>query len=122
MNLTEIMQIYFDYFNKDKLPYIKCLNCGNVFYYPRSICPYCMSDNLSIMESKGEGEIYSETKFINEKGQVVVVGLVKLFEGFMIYTNIFAKDFNEIDIGKKVKVVFKEVIKGQKFPFFILSE
>ncbi|ACP37625.1 Zn-ribbon domain-containing OB-fold protein [Saccharolobus islandicus] len=118
MNLNEIIQTYYEYFNKEKLPYIKCTNCGHVFYYPRAICPKCLSNKLSIMESKGEGEIYSETKFVNEKGQVTIVGLIKLEERFMIYANILTNRLEEVSIDKKVKVKFKEVIKGQKFPFF----
>lgn len=118
MNLNEIIQTYYEYFNKEKLPYIKCTNCGYVFYYPRAICPKCLSKKLLIMESKGEGEIYSETKFVNEKGQVTIVGLIKLEEGFMIYTNILTNRLEDVSINKKVRVEFKEVIKGQKFPFF----
>ncbi|MDT7861654.1 MAG: zinc ribbon domain-containing protein [Saccharolobus sp.] len=118
MNLNEIIQTYYEYFNKEKLPYIKCTNCGYVFYYPRAICPKCLSKKLSVMESKGEGEIYSETKFVNEKGQVTIVGLIKLEEGFMIYANILTNRLEDVSINKKVRVEFKEVIKGQKFPFF----
>ncbi|QGA68955.1 Zn-ribbon domain-containing OB-fold protein [Sulfolobus sp. E11-6] len=120
MKLNEIIQTYFDYFNKEKLPYMKCNTCGNVFYYPRTVCPRCLSINLSILESKGEGEIYSETKFANEKGQVIVVGLVKLDEGFKMYANIFSRNIEEVDINKRVKVIFREVIGGQKFPFFVI--
>jgi hypothetical protein len=72
------------------------------------------------MESKGEGEIYSETKFVNEKGQVTIVGLIKLEEGFMIYANILTNRLEDVSMNKKVKVKFKEVIKEQKFPFFTI--
>ncbi len=118
MSLDEIMQAYLDYFNKEKLPYMKCNNCGYVFYYPRAICPKCSSDRLSIMESRGEGEIYSETKFINERGELTIVGLIRLDEGFTIYANILTNNPNDVDIHKRVKVIFKEVTKNQKFPFF----
>ncbi|TRM79804.1 hypothetical protein DJ522_09295, partial [Sulfolobus sp. F3] len=99
MRLDEIILTYLDYFNKEKLPYIKCNNCGYVFYYPRAICPKCLSDRLSVMESKGEGEIYSETKFNDGKGEITIVSLIKLDEGFTIYANVIANNPSEVDIN-----------------------
>ena len=37
----------------------RCTACGEPHYFPRSICPFCFSDQTVWEESSGEGEIYT---------------------------------------------------------------
>lgn len=119
MNLQESINLYFQYFNNEKLPYLLCKKCGHKFYYARAVCPKCLSSDLEIRESKGEGTVYSFTKFVNSKGKEVIVGIVQLEEGFKIYCNIMEDEENRgIDIDKKVRVTFGKLPNGQKYPLF----
>jgi len=115
MKDEEIRKKYFEYFEKEILPFIECRKCGHKFYYPRAICPKCGSKDLEIKESNGMGKIFAMTKIYDKK---VIYGIIELDEGFKIYSNIIG-DENEVDIGRRVKVTFVSV-NGQKFPFFKL--
>jgi len=108
----EIKKEYINLMNNEKLPYIKCKSCGNVFFYPRDYCPKCNSKNLEIKVSKGEGKVFSITKFQGKKGDTYY-GIVEMDEGFRIYSNIK----NSLEIGDKVIVEFIEE-NGRKIPIF----
>ena len=50
---------YWDAAQQGKLLIKKCTACGQVHFYPRTICPFCFSDKTVWEESSGEGEIYT---------------------------------------------------------------
>ena len=37
----------------------RCTACGKAHWYPRAICPFCMSDRAEWMEASGRGKIYT---------------------------------------------------------------
>lgn len=100
----------------------KCDDCGKIIFYPRALCPQCMSDKISWMKSSGKGEIYSFS--VHHRGATpafktpYVVALVDLEEGVRVMTNIVGCDFNEVKIGMKVKVVFEPLTEEINLPKF----
>jgi uncharacterized OB-fold protein len=98
----------------------KCSICDNAFFPPRSICPNCRGAG-DIQETKlsGRGEVVTYTVVRVapegfEKETPYVVAIVKLEEGPRITSQIVDCDLDEIEIGTKVRSVFRKV--GEESP------
>ena len=109
---------YFQAAGEGKLLVKKCNQCGQHHHYPRAMCPFCWSDKVEWVQSKGTGEIYTYT--ITRRGGPVpyCIAYVQLDEGPRMMTNIVDTDLDTIKIGQKVKVVFKKTEGGQSVPCF----
>jgi uncharacterized OB-fold protein len=95
----------------------KCLACGKVHHYPRSLCPYCFSDNTNWQEASGRGTIYSYS--VMRRAPVpYAIAYVTLDEGVTMMTNIVDCDLDTICIGQSVKVVYKPSDGGPPVPCF----
>ena len=109
---------YFDACAEGKLMLKKCTACTEVHHYPRAMCPFCWSDKVEWVESKGTGEIY--TYSITRRGGPVpyCIAYVTLDEGPKMMTNIVDTDLDTIRIGQRVKVSFKKTEGGASVPVF----
>ena len=95
----------------------KCRSCGQVHYYPRSICPFCGSDRTEWRDASGRGTIYSYS--IMRRAPVpYAIAYVTLEEGVTMMTNIVDCDLDAIRIGQKVTVVFRPTEGGPPVPMF----
>ncbi|SDW45449.1 hypothetical protein SAMN04489725_10644 [Alicyclobacillus hesperidum] len=100
----------------------RCKTCAQYVFYPRSICPHCMSDDLAFVEAKGLGTVYTYTVVHRGFGPFqdevpFTIALVDLDEGVRMMTRIV--DAGEgIGIGDRVEVVFSERDDGLVLPYF----
>jgi uncharacterized OB-fold protein len=101
----------------------RCLDCGTVIWYPRTICPECASLRTEWMEAAGRGRIYSYT--VNHRGEGAyqgsppfVLAYVELDEGPRMMTNIVGADPAELAVGLPVEVVFHDTGDGSALPRF----
>lgn len=115
MKLQNIEEEYRKRFSSETLPYIKCRNCLHIFYYPRNVCPRCLSENLEVSQSLGIGTVYSITKIFRKDMEPVNYAIIEMDEGFRLYSIIVG--CNDPSIGMKVKLKMQEA-NGSKFPFF----
>lgn len=99
-------QDYWDAAKEGKLLIKQCVSCGEYHYYPRVMCPFCMSDKTMWKEAKGTGIIY--TYSVMRKGTPYAIAYVTLDEGPRMMTNIVDCNLDAVHIGQKVKVVFKQ--------------
>ncbi|MEK9198416.1 Zn-ribbon domain-containing OB-fold protein [Ureibacillus sp. FSL E2-3493] len=122
--IDEESKPYWDGLKDHKLLIQQCEDCQQSIFYPRSICPHCFSGQLSWFQANGTGSIYSFT-IVHQgygpfKGEPpYVVGIVELDEGVRMMTRIIG-DKDEISIGKRVSVVYKEVEEDFVLPYFQL--
>ena len=65
----------------------RCTACGEPHYFPRSICPFCFSDQTVWEESSGEGEIYTFSLMRKSPTGPYAIGYVTLKEGPSVQTN-----------------------------------
>ncbi len=114
--------------NAGKLLLQRCGNCGHVFYFARRLCPACGGEDVSWLESKGHGRIYSFSEvhvaFQGPEwaGQLpYTVVLIDLEEGPRMLSRWLAPKGSLPAIGQRVRVRFPEV-GGQKLPFFAAEE
>ena len=101
----------------------RCLDCGTVIWYPRTICPECASLDTEWFEAAGRGRVYSYT--VNHRGEGAYSGLppfvlayVELDEGPRMMTNIVGADAAELAVGLMVEVVFHATADGPALPRF----
>ena len=94
----------------------KCRDCGKTHYYPRALCPFCLSDNAEWVQAKGEGTIYSWS--VERRAQPpYAIAFVTLAEGPTLMTNIVDCDLDGLAVGQPVTLAF-ETREGQPAPVF----
>jgi uncharacterized OB-fold protein len=89
----------------------ECEDCALVYYYPRKVCPDCLSGNITWREAEGTGELYSFTVAHQMSGWPeetlpLVYAYVELDEGPRVITNIVDCDPTTLESGQRVEVNF----------------
>src|SRR5689334_4679628 len=81
-------QAYFDAAAQGRLLVKRCNACDQFHFYPRAICPHCLSGDTRWVEAAGSGKIY--TYSVLRRGTPVPFALayVTLDEGVTMITNI----------------------------------
>ncbi len=115
--INEETKAFWDATAESKLLIKKCLDCDEFHYYPRSICPFCMSDNTQWHESAGKGTLYTYSVF-RAIETPYCIAYVTLDEGVSMMTKIIDVDFDEIHIGMPLEVSFVDTGEGCALPFF----
>jgi uncharacterized OB-fold protein len=95
----------------------RCDDCGDLFWYPRLVCPVCGSQSVTYTEVSGRGTIYARAVMRRGDGPYrevapYVLAMVQLEEGPTMMTNIVGADPETIVVGQAVHVVFDRVPDG----------
>ncbi|HEY5211163.1 MAG TPA: Zn-ribbon domain-containing OB-fold protein [Stellaceae bacterium] len=98
----------------------KCLACGELHYYPRSICPFCHSDRTEWLAASGKGTIYSYS-VMRRVPEPFAIAYVTLEEGPRMLTNLVDCSLDDLKIGKPVTLVWKPSDNGPNVPMFTLA-
>jgi hypothetical protein len=115
--ISEETQAYWDAAGQGKLLVRKCKSCGQAHHYPRTICPFCFSDDTEWVEASGKGTIYSYS--VMRRAPVpYAIGYVTLAEGPRMLTNIVDCDLDALKCDQPVTVVFKPTDGGPPLPMF----
>jgi len=102
-----------------KLPH--CRSCDQPHWYPRPVCPRCLSDKVEWETASGQGEIYTFT--IMRRAKIpYAIAYVKLDEGPIMMTNLITDDFEQLRIGMRVKAFFQDDGEGNPVPLFEPAE
>jgi uncharacterized OB-fold protein len=92
-----------------------CRDCDTLRYYPRALCPRCLSDQVEWVRASGRGTVYAFT--VTHQNQApgfrdalpYVLAYVELDEGVRMLTNIVGCAPDDVRIGMPVEVVFEDV-------------
>jgi uncharacterized protein len=110
-------QAFWDGAAQGKLLLKKCRSCGEVHYYPRTLCPFCGSDATEWLPAAGTGTLYSYS--VMRRAEVpYAIAYVTLDEGPTMMTNLVECDFDRLKIGQRMKVVFTPTDGGAAVPTF----
>jgi uncharacterized OB-fold protein len=90
-----------------KLLYGYCNACHQTHYYPRTLCPYCFSDETQWKAGSGNAVVYTYSIMYRSPTGPYVIAYVTLAEGPSILTNLIDCDFERIKIGSPVKLVWR---------------
>ncbi len=98
----------------------ECQNCCEKFFPPRQFCPTCRRlGKTKDFKFSGNGEIYTYTVIHAapegfEFQKPYVVGIIKLDEGPLVTAQIVDCKLEDVQIGKRVRSVFRKIIAGGK--------
>ncbi len=110
-------QPFWDAASEGRLVIKRCADCGEVHYYPRAICPHCLSGNTEWLDTAGEGSLYSFSTM--RRGEVAyTVAFVTLDEGITMITNVVDCDPATLQVGQRVHVTFRATDGGPPVPCF----
>jgi uncharacterized protein len=116
--------VFWEACNKEQLVIQQCRDCSKYIFYPRIICPNCMSDQIEWKEVSGKGKIYSYTIARRPAGPSFsadvpyVVALVELEEGVRMMTNIINTPLESVRCDMEVEVIFEKVTDDIRLPKF----
>ena len=93
----------------------RCAACSRYVFYPRSVCPYCLSDQLEWQTASGHGRVYSYTivrramnpAFAQEVPYIFAI--VELEEGPRVTTNLINCSPEEARVDMLVKAAYDSV-------------
>jgi hypothetical protein len=120
---TPISQPFWDAAKQHRLTLQRCAN-GHVFYYARSHCPKCLSNELTWFDASGAGTIYSYTVARRptspefEQDVPYIIGVIELAEGPRMTSLVVEADPDAVKIGTPVQVVFDDVSDAIALPYF----
>ncbi len=97
-----------------------CRQCQRTHWYPRAICPHCASSETGWQAASGDGIIYSYSISRTAKPQAAIA-YVKLAEGPTMMTSIVDSSFDDIAIGKPVRLVIRKGGDDIPLPLFTLA-
>lgn len=104
----------------------RCSHCAEHVFYPRAVCPHCMSGDLEWVEAQGEGSVFTYAVHHRfppgfEGVGPYVVAVVELEEGVRMMTRIMAQP-ESVSVGMEVRVAFAVVAEDFQVPIFVPSE
>ena len=102
----------------------RCGSCGTLRFYPRAVCPVCLSSAVRWERSSGHGTVYTFT--VTHQNQApgfreelpYVLAVVELAEGVRLLTNVVACPPESVRIGMPVEVVFEDMTAEITLPKF----
>jgi uncharacterized OB-fold protein len=92
----------------------KCKKCGYISFPPRLICPQCKNREFEETKLAEKGKVLTFTvirvpprQFIDQAPYAV--GIVELDDGVKLTGQVVDCDFEDLKIGKRVKIEFRKV-------------
>jgi len=89
-----------------------CPDCARPHWYPRAVCPFCLSDRVEWREAAGGGAIHTFSVTRRAGPPPYAIAYVMLDEGVAMMTNIVDYDLDALRIGQRVRLVFKPTQDG----------
>lgn len=107
-----------------KLRLQRCARCRQLIYYPRAVCPFCLSPEYQWETLSGRGTVYSfaivwrpnHPAFADQIP--IILAVVELSEGPQMVTTLVGCPADRVEIGMDVSVVFDTIAEGIALPKF----
>ena len=123
-HLDEENRWFFEACARHELVLQRCAACATLRFYPRALCPACLSSNTEYRRASGRATVYTFTVTYQNQAPgfrdelPYVMAYVQLDEGPRILTNIVHTEPHAVKIGMAVEVVFEDVDEGLAIPKF----
>ena len=115
---------YWEACRRHELVLQRCGACNTLRYYPRAVCPECLSDEVRWERMTGRGTVYTFTVTYQNQAPgfrdelPYVLAYVTLDEGPQMLTNVVDCKPDEVKIGMAVEVTFEDVNEDIAIPRF----
>ncbi len=103
---TQDSQPFWDAAKEGRFLIKRCANCGKAHWYPRPLCPFCLSDDTVWLDSAGTGVIYTFSVMVRAAAPFVLA-FVTLDEGPTLLSNLVNCEPGALAIGQPVRVLFR---------------
>ena len=106
---------YWEALARHELYFQRCRDCGTKRFYPRALCPACLSSATEWVRATGRGTVYSFTVTYQNQAPgfreelPYVLAIVELDEGVRMMTNVVGCAPDAVRVGMAVEVVFEDV-------------
>ena len=106
---------YWEALARHELYFQRCRDCGTKRFYPRALCPACLSSATEWVRASGRGTVYSFTVTYQNQAPgfreelPYVLAIVELDEGVRMMTNVIGGAPDAVRVGMAVEVVFEDV-------------
>jgi 3-hydroxyacyl-CoA dehydrogenase len=94
----------------------RCQSCGEVHFYPRVRCPFCLSERTEWIESTGRGSIYTFT-IVRKATTPTAPAVIELEEGVRLTSVVLDADVQALAIGDPVVCQFRRGPEGPELAF-----
>jgi len=122
---TPETQPYWDAAKQGKLLIQRCDDCARHYFYPRPLCPHCLSRNVAWVEACGRGKLLTYVISMRPGRSAplpapYVVAIVELEEGPRLMTNLVdvEPDPDKIACDMPVTVTFAAISDEVTLPRF----
>lgn len=101
-----------------------CQECNSLYFPPRTVCTKCGNFDMDDYQFQGNGEIVTftiiRTSVNDPEGEnndiafrkiPYVLAIIKLDEGPMLTSQIVDCNVEDLEIGSKVKMVFRKILE-----------
>ncbi|MGQ4875767.1 MAG: Zn-ribbon domain-containing OB-fold protein [Promethearchaeia archaeon] len=108
--INKANKAFWDGLKEEKFLLQKCNACGEIFFPPRLLCPECLSEDISHVESKGTGTLYAFTEIRARTPGFktpFVLGLIELDEKPGRFLSQILAPYDTLKIGMRVKVKYQ---------------
>jgi uncharacterized OB-fold protein len=116
---------FWDAAKQHQLRIQRCRDCAQHYFYPRPLCPHCLSRNVEWVDCSGRGRLH--TFVINYRPprnfplqQPFIIGIVELDEGVRMMSNIVGieADPTRLRCDMPLEVVFEDLTDTITLPKF----
>lgn len=115
---------YWDACRDGKLLIQNCQKCGNLQFYPRTVCINCLSEELGWVRASGKGTVYAFST-IHQAPTPAYAGdipysfaIIDLEEGVRMTSNVIDCKPEDVKVGMAVEVVFRSHSPEIAVPYF----
>jgi uncharacterized OB-fold protein len=117
---------YFGHCQRGELHIQRCRSCSSHVFYPRSVCPTCMSGELEWVEARGTGTVHTFTIQHRDppgfEGQApFVVAIIELDEGVRLMSRVMGEP-DDVSVGMAVRVEFASIADSFQVPVFVPAD
>jgi uncharacterized OB-fold protein len=122
--VTEEAEPFWDATRRQELALPWCRHCGRPFWYPRPVCPRCLSPDIEWRESAGRGQVHAVSVMHRPANPTMAqrvpyaVALIDLDEGVRMMSNVVGIDPGEVEVGMDVTVAWEPLSDGRRLPLF----
>jgi uncharacterized OB-fold protein len=121
-----VTQPFWDSLKAKAIQLQRCGGCKQVIFYPRPLCPSCLSDDLTWGPVSGRGVVHAFAIPHRHPNRVFtadgpyVVALIELEEGAKILSNLVDVDPTPeaVKVGMPVEIVYDDVTDEVTLPKF----
>ena len=111
----ELTQPFWEAAKRHELVMPRCKICDQLFFYPRSECPRCLSTHLEWMRVSGRGRLHTYTVVYQPANAAFrddtppIYAVVQLDEGPRMVSNVVQCDIDAVRVDMPLEAIFDDV-------------